>query len=241
MDATELYRSGKLNEAIQALGSALRSNPADLRGRTFLFELLCFAGEFDRAQKQLQVLASGGGDAATGALLYHAALHAERKRQEMFTNNELPEKPTEGESASTISGTLNGEPFEALTDADPRIGGRLEVFAAGDYLWIPLEHVTEVTIEPPRRLRDLLWIPAQVRTGPGFQNMELGEVLIPALAAGSWKNADDNVRLGRATVWEEIDEEQVVPVGQKMLLVDGEECPFLEVRSLIIETSDPAS
>jgi type VI secretion system protein ImpE len=159
----------------------------------------------------------------------------------MFANNELPEKREDGNGASTVSGTLNGEPFEALTDADPRIGGRLEVFAAGDYLWIPLEHVTEVTIEPPRRLRDLLWIPAQVRTGPGFQNMELGEVLLPALAPGSWQNADDNVRLGRATVWEDIDEEQVVPVGQKMLLVDGEECPFLEVRSLVIGTSDPAS
>jgi type VI secretion system protein ImpE len=50
MTATDLYRAGRLNEAIQALGTALRSDPTDAQRRTFLFELLCFAGEYDRAE-----------------------------------------------------------------------------------------------------------------------------------------------------------------------------------------------
>jgi len=241
MDAAELYRSGKLDEAIQAAGAQLRTNPQDLRARTFLFELLCFAGDYDRAQKQLQVLASAGGDAATGALLYHSALHAERKRQEMFAKREYPKPPEENSDPVPISGVLNGEPFEELADADPRMGAKLEVYAAGDYLWIPLEHVSTVNIEPPRRLRDLLWIPAQIKTGPGFQDMELGEVLTPALAPGSAGSADDNVRLGRATVWEEADDGQAIPLGQKMLLVDGEEFPYLEIRSLVVGDGDTAA
>src|SRR5438067_2530028 len=57
MNSLELFRSGKLNDAVQALGAELRSNPLDAKRRTFLFELLCFSGDYDRAEKHLAVLA----------------------------------------------------------------------------------------------------------------------------------------------------------------------------------------
>jgi type VI secretion system protein ImpE len=50
MSVQELFRAGKLQEAIQALGSEVRDRPGDNQRRTFLFELLCFAGEFSRAE-----------------------------------------------------------------------------------------------------------------------------------------------------------------------------------------------
>ena len=56
MTARQLYQAGQLGEAIQALGAELRNDPADARKRIFLFELLCFAGEYDRAEKHLDVL-----------------------------------------------------------------------------------------------------------------------------------------------------------------------------------------
>jgi type VI secretion system protein ImpE len=52
---------------------------------------------------------------------------------------------------------------------------------------------------------------------------------------------DDAVRLGRATVWEEQEGGDVVPFGQKMLLVDGEEFPLLELRHLEIAGAEEAS
>jgi type VI secretion system protein ImpE len=52
------------------------------------------------------------------------------------------------------------------------------------------------------------------------------------LSPFAWQHADEAVRLGRMTVWEEDESGAVVPVGQKMLLVDGEEFPFLEIRRL---------
>ena len=76
MDSRRLFDAGKLNAAIEALGSELRDNPTDTQRRTFLFELLCFAGNHDRAEKQLDILASGGPDAGMGGLLYRSALHA---------------------------------------------------------------------------------------------------------------------------------------------------------------------
>lgn len=231
MNATELYRAGKLGEAIEALGVALRSDPTDVRRRTFLFELLCFEGEYDRAEKQLDVLAAGSKEADMGALLYRSALHAERTRQEMFRDGE---PPGAAPAPAPVAGTLNGEPFESLTDADPRLGARLEIYAAGQYTWLPLEHLEGISIAAPTRLRDLLWAQAIVRPGPAFSGLDLGEVLIPVLTPLASRHSDPEVRLGRRTEWVPGGSGSEIPVGQKILLVDGEEIPLLEVRELTV-------
>ena len=228
MDALSLYRAGELKPAIEALGNELRKQPLDAKRRTFLFELLCFAGEYDRAEKQLNVLSDTSKEAAAGTLLYRSALHAERTRQAMFERGELPL----GSALNSPSGTLNGSPFEAASDGDPRIGANLEVFIAGSYTWIPFAYIESLTIAAPTKLRDLLWAPALLQATPSFRLQDLGEVLIPAIAPLSWKSADDTVRLGRSTVWEPNGEESLVPFGQKVLLVEDDEQPVLEIRSL---------
>src|SRR5437870_3853904 len=223
VSADELFRAGKLEEAIELLGVGLRSNPADAQRRTFLFELLCFAGAHDRAEKQLDVHAGGNPQAGMSALLYRAALQADRTRQEMFLNGHFPQG---GPVPHRVAGTLNGRPFQGLVDGDPRIGARLEVFAAGQYLWIPFAHLASVRMAAPRRLRDLMWCPAVVRTGPEFRGLELGEVLPPGLAALTWQHADGAVRLGRLTEWMACEDSTEAPLGQKLLLVDGAEFPI---------------
>jgi type VI secretion system protein ImpE len=231
MNAQELYRAGRLTEALIALSAEVRDNPSDARRRTFLFELLCFAGEYTRADKQLEVLGQGGPTSEIGVLLYRSALFAERQRQDLFGNGAYPQP--EGTVETPRGGVLNGKPFKFFSDADSRIGPRLELFAAGNYLLLPFEHIASIQIMPPARLRDLLWTPAAVRTTPSFKGTELGEVLIPALSPFAWQNPDDAVRLGRATVWEQPEGyDDQVPVGQKMWLADDEEIPFLELRSL---------
>ena len=220
-----------MSEALKSLAAEVRDNPTDARRRTFLFELLCFAGEYDRADKQLEVLGQAGPESELGVLLYRSALYAERQRQDLFARGEFPHR--EGAAEPVRSGSLNGKAFESFSDADPRIGARLELFAAGNYLLLPLEHVASIQINPPKRLRDLLWTPAVVRTGPSFKGTELGEVLLPVLSPLAWKHQDEAVRLGRLTVWEDHEGyEDQIPVGQKMWLVDGEEIPFLELRAL---------
>jgi type VI secretion system protein ImpE len=231
MDASQLFRAGKLQEAIDALSAGLRDKPSDNKSRTFLFELLCFAGDYERAEKHLELLEQQSGEAAMGALLYRGALHAEQVRSEMFEKKTFPPAPAEEEA---IHGSLNGKPFHSLEDADPRIGSRLEVFAAGDYMWIPLRDVAVLEMDPPKRLRDLLWAPVRLRTGPNFKNQDLGEVLMPVIAPLSCQHPDDAVRLGRVSEWCADETGDEAPFGQKMLLVDGEELPILEIRKLEI-------
>jgi len=223
----ELFKAGKVREAIDGLTAYLRDHPSDTAQRIFLFELLCFAGEFTRAEKQLAVLSSGSPEKETGAIVYYAALHAERTRHELFEKQEFP-----ADSPASPPGELNGKPFTELRDADSDIGARLEVFAAGAYVWLPFEHLASLEMGPPQRLRDTLWSPALVQTAPSFKGMDLGEVLIPAIYPFSWKQPDPQVWLGRLTEWFGNDEGEESPLGQKMFLVDGEEFPFLEVRSL---------
>ena len=241
MNAQQLFQAGKLKEAIQALNVDVRDHPSDSKRRTFLFELLCFAGEYDRAEKHLDILAEGGPNSGMGALLYRSALQAERTRQELFQNQQYPKSPEGSTEAQSVSGTLNGKPFQTIEDADPRIGPRLEVFAGGNYLWLNLEHLASLDIPPPQRLRDLLWCPATLRAGPALKSTELREVFLPVLTPFAWQHADDSVRLGRMTVFEDNKSGESLPVGQKMLLVDGEEIPLLEIRKLEFKMPQAAS
>jgi len=237
-NAELLIREGKLDEAVLSLSAHLRDNPADTRSRTTLFELLCFAGEYERAAKQLAVIGEGNQDTQMAALLYRGALHAEGIRRQMFESETYP-GPL-GESASQLKGSVNGRDFSELTDSDPRIGPRLEVFGAGDYMWIPFRQIESIEMQAPKRLRDLLWIPARLTTAPGFSQRDLGEVLLPALVPLTFQHSDGAVRLGQVTEWCADEAGHERPYGQKMLLVDGEEIPILEVRRLQIQVDATA-
>ncbi len=240
MTVQQLLQAGQLDDAVQALSAEVRDNPQDVKRRTFLFELLCFSGDFARAEKHLDIVAEGSRETEMGALLYHAALHAERTRHEMFSKKQYP-VPRKIAVLGEPSIKINGKSFHSIADGDPRIGSNLEVFAAGSYMWIPFSLLTSIEIAPPKRLRDLLWLPAKVRTSDKYEERELGEVLLPVLTPFASQHADPAVRLGRATVWEKSADGEVMPVGQKILLADDEEWPLLELRSVQIAIAQTAS
>src|SRR5215471_6763649 len=127
MVAQELFDAGRVTEAIQSLSAHLRDHPTDTAERIFLFELLCFAGQYDRAERQLSVLAQGSAETQLGAVLYYSALHAEKTRHDLFSKEAFPLKSDQKSPIQPVSGTLNGKPFSSITDADADIGMRLEV------------------------------------------------------------------------------------------------------------------
>jgi type VI secretion system protein ImpE len=231
--AHELFQDGRLEAAIETLGVELRSHPTDVQRRSFLFELLSFAGQYDRAEKQLDALARDGALAEAGAATYRAALVAERVREHMFSTGDYPHDA----APPVLGGMCNDVPFTSIEDADPRIGARLEVCAGGRYLWIPFAHIASVTIEAPARLRDLRWIPARVQTSEEIRHLDLGEVLLPALSPAVWRNADAELRLGRATDWEELPDGDFAPVGQKVWRIDGRDVPLLDIRTVVMTSA----
>ena len=86
----ELFDAGRLDAAIEALTQEVREAPADPQKRTFLYELLSFAGDWDRAEKQ--ILAAVGADAQSqmAAAVYRGLLQAERDRARVFAGKARP-------------------------------------------------------------------------------------------------------------------------------------------------------
>lgn len=235
--ARELYREGRLNEAIGSLQACLRDRPSDTAARVFLFELLCFAGDFVRAGRQLYALGGTDGEHKNLVSLYGLAVEAEGGRQESVP-------PAWDESALPVGGMLNGRPFTWLSDADAALGPRLEFIGAGEFHRVPFAWLSRIEVAPPVRLRDLYFLPAAIHTGPELKSFFFEQVLIPCLYPGSFRCDDDLIKLGRATEWLPVQSGTVRPAGLRLWLArfTGEseeiEIPITEVRLVEFARSD---
>jgi type VI secretion system protein ImpE len=264
MTASEHYRAGRLQEAIDAQIQEVKAHPGDPGKRLFLFELLAFAGELDRASRQIEAVQyhDVGLDAATAA--YRKVLDAEKARRGVFRGEAQPkflaeppaharqrlealghlrgQRPAEAaavlaranEATPALRGRLNDKPFDVLRDCDDLLAGVLEVMAHGDYYWVPLEQIESLTAEAPRSPRDLLWVPAALAM-PGAA----GNVFLPALYPGSAEHADPPVKLGRITDWHSPAEGLVLGVGARQLLAGDDAVGLLDVRRLVVEHGTP--
>ena len=88
--AKELLDAGELSAAIEELTIEVKANPTDIWRRTFLFELLCFAGELDRAERQIDVVGVQSAQAEVGVQVYRNLLKAERARSRLLSDGLQP-------------------------------------------------------------------------------------------------------------------------------------------------------
>lgn len=84
MNIDTLVDQGQLQAAIASLTEELRSHPLNFRRRTYLFGLLCFAGEYARAEQQLAVLSQENAQTATASEFYRQLLQATVERERLF-------------------------------------------------------------------------------------------------------------------------------------------------------------
>jgi type VI secretion system protein ImpE len=84
--AKTLFERGQLNEAIDELTREVKSSPGNTELRIFLFELLCFAGDWDRAERQLDVVGHQSTQAKVGVEVYRNNIRAERDRRRLFSD-----------------------------------------------------------------------------------------------------------------------------------------------------------
>jgi type VI secretion system protein ImpE len=256
LDANQLFKSGKLAEAIDAQLAVVKAKPMDQGQRLFLFEMLVFSGDLDRAQKQIDAIQTDQPEILTALMDYRKLLDAERARRQVFGNKvqpgflgpvpehvrlrllglvKLADKATAEAAAlfqeangqiAPVQGSLNGQAFSGLRDGDDCLGSVLEVYAQGRYFWVPLEQVQTLTMNAPRFPRDLLWIPAHLEMKEG----EAGSVFLPALYPGTDQESDPQLKLGRMTDWR--GEDPVRGVGVKIFFVGTDESSILDWRKL---------
>src|SRR5947208_12447706 len=83
--------SGDLSGAVEAALRLVKTNPTNSTARTFLFELSCFSGDWDRAEKQLDVIGHQDVNAMVGSMIFRQNFKAERDRMKYFSDGLKPE------------------------------------------------------------------------------------------------------------------------------------------------------
>ncbi|HEY1065111.1 MAG TPA: hypothetical protein VGE52_03345, partial [Pirellulales bacterium] len=157
MTPSELYKAGKLKEAIEAQLALVKAQPGDQTKRLFFYELLAFNGEWERAKKQIDFVESADPKVIAAVQSYRSLVDFEVERAEVLAGKREPrfltpppehvrlrleaiKKLAAGEKTAAsellkqaadqtpeYTGTLNGKPFSVFRDADDLFGPILEV------------------------------------------------------------------------------------------------------------------
>lgn len=259
--AEAALREGDPARALAELQDAVRAAPADPKLRVFLFQLLCVLGQWERALTQLELCAQMDAAALPMRETYRDALRCELLRAEVFRGNKSPmlfgepegwmAKLVESliragrgeagaasqlrdeafEEAPAVSGSVNGQRFEWIADADMRLGPLLEAVINGRYYWVPFSRLASVRVEEPADLRDAVWLPAHLTSANGGELV----ALLPVRYPGSERAEDGMVALARKTVWNEARPGVYEGLGQRVLTTDALEFPLLQVRDILVD------
>ncbi len=148
LQAADLFRAGRLADALAAATAEVKKAPADLGARVLLAELLLFSGNLERADVILDAAGQLDPSAALVVSEFRQLLRAETARRQLYRDGRVPEllgepEPT-GQASLTalvalragdlaeaaraaaeaeelrprLSGSANGKPFDDFRDAD---------------------------------------------------------------------------------------------------------------------------
>jgi len=260
VNATEHYKAGRLGEATVAALQEVKTQPDNIAKRCLLSDLLCFAGDLDRADRHLDAAAQFS--PAPAILLRRQLLRAELARRQFYDEGRVPElldAPAEdlrlrmqaaiasrdGDLAGArkllsqaehcrtpVSGVCNGQAFESLSDLDELTSSFFEVFTAtGKYYWVAFERIAQLEFLPPGTTQDLLWRCARLVLREEGDPLP-GVVYVPVLYQGSHACAQDLVKLGRMTEWTGGGETPYRGLGQRLFQAGEAEVPILEMARI---------
>ena len=265
MNPKDLIRAGRLSEARDQLTTEVKSSPSDASKRTLLFQVLSFCGEWDKAERHLDLIASGHPSAETGVQVYKNLVTAEKERREVLDRKRIPgflsgvpsylelyfaawdtlneKKYKEARKLyaqidaqrPTVSGVINEKSFNGFKDTDTFLSSFLETIVHEKYVWLPFESLRELSISPPKTLFDLLWTQARIVTWEGLTM----NCYLPVLYPGSFLHEDDRVKLGRMTDWIPMGDSFYKGMGEHVYQINGGEIAILEMRDVAFEFPAP--
>jgi type VI secretion system protein ImpE len=280
--AEQALREADVDAALKSLQDGVRAQPANPKLRVFLFQLLCVTGQWSRALNQLEVCGELDAGTLTMVSTYREALKCESLREAVFEGRTTPVvfgqpqpwvallvealrcdaldnsagaarlRQEAFDAAPATAGTLDGQPFEWIADADSRLGPVLEAVINGRYCWVPFTALAGLSIEAPTDLRDLVWSAAHLTFANGGDTV----ALIPTRYPGSAASTDGAVRLARRTDWEplgvgsagdagvagaERDAGHFRGLGQRVLATSSGDVDLLQVRQIVLQNEDAAA
>jgi len=264
VSAEESLRAGNLDQSFQQLQDQVRSNPSDVKSRIFIFQIMLIQGQWDRALNQLNVACEMDDSTLLMAQTYREAIQCEVFRSKVFSGERSPLifgkpdkwlallieaiKPIVSEQykkasklrneafelAPVTTGSINGEPFEWISDADTRLGPILEIIVNGRYYWVPFHRIKSIIIEEPEDLRDSVWLPAQFT----WANAGQAVGFIPTRYPGSERDESETIRMAKSTTWQDCGNEIYLGAGQRMLATENNDYPLMDIREILLNTED---
>jgi len=263
-DADLCVSDGDLDSALKLLQATIRDDPSSARNRTFLFQLYCVLGNWDRAFTQLSIAGDLDSEALLMAQTYRALLQCEVFREQVFAGVRLPlvfgEPPAwlglllqamtlsaanngigarkladeAFSQAQAVAGTIDDQPFDWLADGDMRLGPVVEAVVDGKYYWVPIEAILQIELSKPEDLRDLVWLPAKFK----WVNQGSSVGFIPSRYPEKEYESRHQQALARRTDWTDIGDEYFIGSGQKTFTSNVDEHPLLETRAIHFTGAD---
>jgi type VI secretion system protein ImpE len=233
MQTDALFRQGDLDAALTSAAHLLRARPTDPRARMSLIEMICFAGQWERADAQLRAALAVMPDAKLSISLLRQLVRADLARQQFHLEGRAPEFLSPPPEHVKLRLKASVELREGNADA------AAELLAAAESVRPPLK--AEENGEVGGDVRDLddvlsgvfevltstgkyFWVPLEsvesVELTPPATRTDLlwrrahmvvrdggpdGVVYIPCLYTPLEPETDAAIRLGRATQWREIE------------------------------------
>ncbi len=266
MSAIDLFQAGNLQGAIGEVTTELKSKPNDTAGRLFLAELLCFVGDIERAEKQLDTISRQSTQGATTLALYRQLIRGEAAREQVLREGRAPDLvvplPKDAQlmlealtairleqqddavrlqqqavqQRQDVSGVCNGQEFTGLRDLDDRFAGVLEVITS---------HGKYYWV-PWASIRSLEMEAPKVPIDLVYRKTQIdvregpqGEVYIPTrYLPGKLEQQSDALLLGRATEWVGDEDQFVQGRGLRTLLVGDRDLTIMEIESLSVASDE---
>jgi type VI secretion system protein ImpE len=264
----ELFQAGKLRDAIDAALAEVRKQPTntDLRGQ--LCELLCFAGDLERADKQLDTIGQQDPKSQVGVSMLRQLVRAETARQQFFTEGRAPEllsdpsdaiklhlqasicmregafdeavsKLAEAEEKRVkVSGVCDGQKFDDFRDLDDLCACFLEVLTSNGKYYWI----------PIERVEQIEFHPPERPKDLLWRRVHMtvtdgpeGEVFIPTVYAATHQHGDEQLQLGRGTAWLEEEGQPVRGLGQRTFLIGDEDKPMMQIHEITFDARESGS
>ncbi len=262
MTAIDAFNQGHLDEAIEIATSQVKNNPNDANVRNMLCELLCFQGQYERADKLIETLALQQPDSAVPVSLFRQLIRGELARQECYQQGRAPEllnqpdklvqrqlaawlSRREGdmsraaellneieEQRPQLTGVCNGNPFDDFRDLDDFTSFFFETLTSTGKYY----WIPFDTIESVTIHR-----PARprdmlwLRAHMIVRNGPDGEVFLPTLYLGSSDHVQSELRLGHATDWQGGDHEPAQGAGRRIIWTGDSDLSILEIEEIDLQ------
>ena len=263
--AEAAVRAGDPAAALPLLTAAVKASPADAKLRIFLAQLLCVLGQWERAHTQLNVCADLDALAIPLREMSGHGVRCELMRAAVFKGKRSPMvfgQPDQWQAvlieslmqagagnveqaqnlsarafdaAPPTAGTIDGEAFEWIADADSRLGPVLEAYVNGRYYWVPFSRLRRIALEAPQDLRDCVWTVAHL----AFENGGETVAMVPTRYVGSEASGDGLIQLSRKTEWRDGGGDRWFGLGQRVLSTNLGDHDLMSVRLIELQPASP--